>query len=402
MRNSAFVSRFAVLACLFALSGAFVQAGDGFSCKAVPTLADKGMDSWYRVLPGTRPVVPRVSQVFPGQSFNVMVFFRDFALDEAGRVDLAFELSIHRPDGSLHERTAEITAYRGPHEGEVRAVLTKLIPTVFFKGEDPAGKYTLRIHARDRVSGSEYVDSVGVVLAPFSHSKAIGTDEDMERFITGYYADPRPDSLVFSYLIHAKVLEPDSPIGFNPRLLAFYRHVFAANPWLMPRLEAAWDEAGTVERRKLILLFKVLGRSPGFLDDLEITLEEFYQRAPSWQQLEPAPELGTPADADLFLAEFFATGRYGPVANLVRGLDGLGDRGLIARWQGGELERNDGNRQRVERAVNAETVRILLVSNGMRNGLMRSFMRYALVREELSEHAHRELSEILKAFPEDS
>lgn len=100
----------------------------------------------------TVPHFRQADSVARGQPLFVLIFFANPALDKEGRADLACDLTVTRPDGTVSTNQQAVECFRGEIKGGPRNTYLAA-PVIGFTGDanDPAGKWVVRVVLKDKL-----------------------------------------------------------------------------------------------------------------------------------------------------------------------------------------------------------------------------------------------------------
>jgi len=274
---------------------------------------------YYHTPPGITPVLANTKEIAPGQRMDLLVIVSRYAVDAEGRADVSYDLTVHYPNG----RTQAQAGISVAPKLKVRPGTILFPQTIrgFLTGPvDPFGDYRFDFVLHDHVSGADSSQSVSIHVTDSNRPLPLPDHFDASDWLSQYYLRPEP-RLALPALEAISGNEALMQKGVNGLgiVLGFYRQVLTDSPWLLPWFKqwyVAADEGS--ERRLLGFVLADAGRAdPTALADLPSRIRAAL--AAAGRELPPAPaaEPMNAAQLDALWGRFYASGRFGPIADLV-------------------------------------------------------------------------------------
>jgi len=301
-------------------------------------------DLFLHVLGGTGARYQPVTRFYRGQRVFILPFASNYAVDALENADLTFEITIHKPDGTLDGEPLSASLW----QGVVSAPDLILYPatTVNFHAEptDPLGDYRLVVRIHDHLGGTVREHTQTLTLVDYA-PPPLPADFAPEPWFQSYYLAPSPELALPALPRFFEKLPADKRAGAIPPLLGFYDQILSDNRWLLPAFSARLDS--TPDPDEAFALSLVLGfhlRSaaappPGVDEATWTRLADF--RTHDWPSDPDAPLLQA-SQLDALWGRFFASARYATVQRLIEPLANTADLGAAERWrQSLRLEADD-------------------------------------------------------------
>ncbi|HXK24301.1 MAG TPA: hypothetical protein VMS55_16655 [Myxococcota bacterium] len=134
---------------------AFRKSVDGFGAWVLVT---SDMDWQEKLYSSARRLYfTEADTVEKGGHLHVLIFFTNPGLTETGRAEIACDIEVERPDGSISIRRLDAACFgEGPLPGPAQKIYNST-PELDFVGEesDPVGEWRIRVKMKDRVRGVE-------------------------------------------------------------------------------------------------------------------------------------------------------------------------------------------------------------------------------------------------------
>jgi len=316
-------------ALLSAMSGASAQepppAGadaGAFDMLVLPVRSDPGLDMWNHVPSEVGPTFRTVSSICPNEQIMVLAFFKNLGDDGHGQGHATLEFTEEGPDGKIGLHQANVPAWDGPVPPANVIALSRSTMGISFDDKEPLGPMHFRLSARDDVRGVTVEKSFDLSLVPWSYGDKPASSEDFDAWFPAYHDAPHPAEAVRAFLEYAS-FEDVAHHDWNYATVGFFCSIFRDQPWLLDHLLASARTADEDRRAKTAILLHLLGE-----DD---RLGELYSDPDGLAKTrglladvtlpDPYGPLASPAQLDLLWGEFFASGRYRPVRQIVRALD---------------------------------------------------------------------------------
>jgi hypothetical protein len=291
-------------------------------------------DLFLHTLTGTGPRYQAPTRLHRGQRAFILPFARNYAFDALQHCDLTFEVTIHKPDGTLDG--APLSASLWQDEAASPGLLLYPATTVSFHAEpaDPLGEYRFVVRVHDHLA-DETVQLERTLLLEDYAPPALPADFDPDRWFHAYYLDPAPELALPALPRFFAKLPAHRRAGAVPPLLGFYDQILTDNPWLLPAFAARLAAAGPDEAFALSLVLgfhlRALDQPPtGIEPGLWARLADF--RTHTWPADPDSPLLHA-AQLDALWGRFFASALYAPVGRLLEPLANTADLGATERWR---------------------------------------------------------------------
>ncbi|MFA6288617.1 MAG: hypothetical protein WC661_14630 [Opitutaceae bacterium] len=256
----------------------------------------------------TGPGLQGATRIFPGQSVELVVLAKNYALTSANETAVFYDLTITYPNGRSKTAGRNLRLSVGPVPDA--GLLAFASQTASFSTDpgDPLGNYTFTVTARERIGGAPVTKSTSVQVVAYAEP-ALPADFDPNVWMVTYYLNPSP-ALALPALLKIADLLPLNNTDAWPPILGFYEEVLKANPWLAPVFLERLKNANEADRT--LLLF-VLGYA--------------WRKDPTYAGLSKGPwpdadtgELNDPMQLGLLWGRFFATGAFAPLDRIASAL----------------------------------------------------------------------------------
>jgi hypothetical protein len=275
-------------------------------------------DIYHHTPAGITPVLANTREIAPGQRLDLLVVVTRYAVDGEGRADVSYDFAVHYPDG----RTQALAGNAVAAKLKVRPA-TFLYPQViraFVTGpRDPFGTYRFDVTVHDHVSGQESKQSRQVQVADSNRPLPLPDNFDASDWLSTYYQRPEPRFALpaLEALSHNPAVVGHGPEGLG-MTLGFYAQVLADNPWVVPWFKQ-WLVAADGDQRHLlaeVLAYAERGQ-PGLNADLPPRVRGELAAAGREALPFPAAHPVSAGQLDALWGQFFASGKFQPVAELV-------------------------------------------------------------------------------------
>ncbi|KAB2932442.1 MAG: hypothetical protein F9K24_10975 [Leptonema illini] len=129
----------------------WTQCKDGFSGALIIT-PDSDWEERWNTSPETIPHFTMASTVSYGQNLTVLIFFANPQADPAGKIDIACDIKVTRPDGSSSINARGVACATGQLQGAPSNIRLSA-PVIRYVGEqkDLPGIWTIEVTLIDRV-----------------------------------------------------------------------------------------------------------------------------------------------------------------------------------------------------------------------------------------------------------
>jgi hypothetical protein len=274
---------------------------------------------YFHTPPGTTPVLANTREIAPGQRLDLLVVVSHYAVDAAGRADVSYDLTVRYPDG----RTQSLDGNHVASRRQVRPA-TILFPEdirgFLTAPGDPFGDYRFEVTVHDHVNGGSARQTLPIRVSESNRPLPLPDNFDAADWLSRYYQRPEPRlALPALEAISANDALMQKGVDGLGTVLGFYGQVLADNPWLLPWFKqwyVAADEGS--ERRLLGLVLAAAARAdPGAIADLPGRIRKELAAAGRDLPPPPAAEPGQAVQLDTLWGRFYASGRFGPIADLV-------------------------------------------------------------------------------------
>jgi hypothetical protein len=371
------------------------SAPGAFDIVILPIRSEPSLDFWSKTLPSSEPGFATISRFHPDDEFLPVVLLKHIGDRGDGTGHVTLEVSVRGADGETEVLGTDIPAWDGPLPRSGISLGTSIFG-LKFDGEEALGTVTLSVTARDAASASTVRREVELEFVPWSYGEEPASAEDLGAWMTAYHTAPAPAEAVRAWLEFARLHDAESGQWHFP-VLEFFRHVFLANPWLVPHLVGRFPHADAEQRFKIAALLH-LTEHDDLVDALSFADAEerrqVREQVAALQLPDPYGPLVHPAQLDLLWGEFLATARYAPVRQLVRALE-------LAPFEAAALAAattppaTDEERSAAFRGILFGAARWSLDSNLRQHALVRAYADYMLAEESLGETERAVLASLL-------
>ncbi len=392
------MKRIAVL--VLVLAARLVAQGDAaapdFDMVLLPVRIDPAMDLWARVPTDVAPGFQAVSRVCPHDVVMLLAFFTHMGTDSQGRARVTLDVHIEGPEGGEDLDETGIPAWDGPPPEPGHVGLSQAIPGYMMDDKEPPGLVTVTFTAHDEVGATTVVRQCNLELAPWDYGTEPVDEAAFHDWYERYHQAPQPAQAVRAFLEHATFEQRDGK-GWNHAEVGFFRTLFEDRPRLVEHLVATAREASEDRRARTAMLLQLLSR-PERLADLypdEGRLVAARAALASIAMPDAYGPLQEPGQLDLLWGEFFASGRYAPVRQIVRALDLADGSDPIATFKASA--QTDADRAALMRGVSVQAAAWSLRSNIGQHCIVRDYARWMLDNEDLTPRERAGLAAALEA-----
>jgi len=273
---------------------------------------------YFHTPAGITPVLANAKEIAPAQRIDLLVIVPRYAVDAEGRADVSYDLTVHYPNG----RTQAMSSNSVAAKLKVRPGTLLFPQTIrgFLTGPgDPFGDYRFEVTVHDHVGGASASQSVVIHVSESNRPLPLPDKFEASDWLSRYYARPEPRLALpaLEAMAGDAALKQKGIDGLGG-VFGFYQQVLADNPWLLPWFKQ-WYVAGDGDLRHLLgLVLAYAARAdPGIVADLPKKIQT--ELAAAGLELPPPPS-ATPekgGQLDALWGRFFASGRFGPIADLV-------------------------------------------------------------------------------------
>lgn len=332
---------------------------------------------WNQTLSRSGVKLVSTSEVFRGERVYLRLFLIGAAVNEAGRADVVFDLSVTGPSGETMFSQNGLPGLEGIIDPRSVHVV-RSTPVLEIEPDDPLGKWRVRVVVHDRVAEKRIEKETAFSVREFDRFAGLADDADLGKRLMTYYAQPNPAHGLAMLGLIDRATPGKKQRALAVQLSPFFRILLKDNPFLLGPFAEELKERGPKKRRPLLPIIKALvADHAGWVRGIDLNKTE---RA-ELDRLELPDidgEIRTAEQLDMLWSAFFASGDIGPIRKIV---------GAIP------LSKNDD-------------VRLMLVggaaiwslgSNARRHELVREYCRFILESGEKMDGASRSaLEEIVK------
>ncbi|MCI5779492.1 MAG: hypothetical protein MR051_06740 [Lentisphaeria bacterium] len=306
------------LGAVWALTAGLLSAA--YDVNFFPTLAVNTADQVRFVMPERGIGLSRVRRVERNQPFTLSISIR--LREQTDRpLKLIGTIAAKKPDGTAGTGVPETELFDLP-AGAKGVFFAKIEVRGVFEPSDPTGdwEWTLTLRDAGDPAGTVRTATAGIQLAD-SISDARPMDRaELNRFLTNYYRNPRPERLMaaLKFFLGDGDAELRKRKNFNPNpVIHGLAEAFRLNPQFHDDLAAA--TAGLTERQQLFmaLIFAELGKDAVMAQkevidpQVQVMIGQFAGKNPL-----AFSEVKNPVHLDMLWMEFFITGKFEPVRRL--------------------------------------------------------------------------------------
>ena len=292
-----------------------------FDVILIPSIADSELDFWFCTPPNSGPSIPKVKQVYPNQTFMLLMFSRVHPVASQTKVDIIFDLKLISPDGKISLDEKSLSFYKGSLKDN-KLIMPDNVSDMAFDKMDSLGKYQIETVFHEAVSKRTYKTSVEIELIEFKEPEAFASEEELSDWVMNYYR--HPDSVrSFSGILYFVEVTSEW-IKENGATLAFYRRIFQDNPFLWEYYAELYKTASDTDKRKMLLVAAIIPsrvEKEVFLKEVKDEMRVFYDNASKIVIPNTDQEITTPLQLDILWSEFLASGTYQPIKRIVSALE---------------------------------------------------------------------------------
>ena len=274
---------------------------------------------YFHTPPGITPVLANTKDLAPGQRLDLIVIVPQYAVDAGGRADVTYDLSVRYPDG----RTQAMAGNAVAAKLLVRPGTILFPQTIrgFVTGpRDPFGEYRFDVVVHDHVSGGTTRQSVAVRVAESNRPLDLPGGFDASDWLSQYYLKPEARLALPALEAMSKnaALMQKGVAGLGA-VLGFYRQVLVDSPWLLPWFKQWYVAADEGDERHLLglVLADAARADAGVVTDLPPRIRKSLAAAAKELPPLPAAQPSQGVQLDILWGRFYASGRFGPIADLV-------------------------------------------------------------------------------------
>ena len=295
-----------------------------FAPLLLPSVQPAAQDFYDFTLGTVGPNFDTTDRLYVGQRVRLLLFAYNYAVSEAGAMDLTYDLTIEDPLGKKVNGATGLVLRQGNADNPQMIPFPATFPVFSVKPGDPTGNYTFIVTVHDRAGGEDRELRRKITVIAFQ-SAPLPEKFNPNNWTTGYFAHPQPELALPALTAiggEIRALAAEKQAGAWPPTLGFYDALLADNPWLVPFFAKAMHQATGEDQRALV---RVLGYAlrraeappAGLTKDDWAALA--VARAAKWPDAD-AP-LTDPSQLDLLWGRFFATGAFAPVQRILSTLE---------------------------------------------------------------------------------
>ncbi|WOO40284.1 hypothetical protein [Rubellicoccus peritrichatus] len=366
------------------------------------TTADDNLDIWHRTLRNTALAIPPTYHLYKEQPFQVLLIFQGFGLGPNGKADVTFDIKIFDPDGEEILQQKGMTGIRGEDFQPGVLALGSSQISLMFEPTDPFGVYRIETLAHDNISGKKKKRRIDLQLVPFGYAQPLGSMAHYKQWLSSYYQNPDPARALLAYLQFAEV--ENSVTGqLDFTQIAFFSYLLEKHPFLLKALADSYPNSDPDMKLKILFMLAIMDyRDAPYLGTLSEPEKAFFEAIRFIYPPNGYDPIISPQQLDVLWAEFYASGRYEPIAQIVSGLE-------LAEFEGSLIEYGNLNdaedadektKQDAFREVLFQSVRWSLLNNIRQHPLVRAYCEYLLQEGGLDENQRNQLAGILAAANE--
>lgn len=367
-----------------------------FDFLLVTTAAGPEMDMWHHTLRGTAIVLPALTHVYKEQPFSLAIVFQGYGVNEKSEAEVSYGFTITGPEGQVILKDTGLTGIDAKNVEPKALIMARQQVDLMFEPEDVFGEYTIAVTARDAVSGKVRKRQVRVQLVPFGYASSVESMEEYRRWLPTYYLQPDPVKAFKAYLDYADLDNAvTGQLDFSQ--IFFYKLLFEKHPFLLKALVDSYADADLQTRMKVLFMLALLDyREAPYLKELPEMEKGYFENVRLLYLPEPYEDLISPQQLDCLWAEFYATGRFEPIRQIVEGLAlAEYDGSLEELGKGEESEKTDQERMNAYREVLLQSARWSLLSNCRQHPLVRAYCGFIFQEGPLTAITREELGRVL-------
>ncbi len=168
----------------------FISASQAseFDTMVVPSLMDSDMDGWYKIPPNSGPNIHKAYNVYQGQMFNLLIFFRGYTADKNNNLHVRYDVQIYDPKGNpTDDKGTDILAYQGAMGNPSALMLNQQYLKIVFTDKYQLGTYKIKVTAYDKISDKSFTSEAQIELIPFKLPEKFKAQKEAEGWLMGYY-----------------------------------------------------------------------------------------------------------------------------------------------------------------------------------------------------------------------
>jgi len=287
----------------------------------LPSIQYAHTDIWRHTPTGAHPVLSAANdvEIVPGQRLDLLVFASRYGTNAEGQASITCDVSIHRPDGKIQPLPDPVVVADHAKTSAPVILLSQRIVSFTPEPDDPAGPYRFEFLAHDLVTGVAATRSVIVRVGDSPESIELPKGSDPAAFMTGYYQRPQPQLALPMLTALARSPLAQEKADALGALIGFHAQILADNPWLLSRFCNRFTATADRDERHLLALVLAYATrdNPAFREGLTSTVQRRLVDADAENLRPPTPEPTSGGQLDILWGQFFASGRFEPIASLV-------------------------------------------------------------------------------------
>jgi hypothetical protein len=386
-------------AALAAQEPAAAPASDAFDMLVLAVRHDDVPDIWNHSLPEVGPLLGTCSSLCPDETVTLLILLRHIGVDARGEGHVMVALHETLPSGEPGMQEQDIPAWSGPVPAGDMVLKSKSQLGLSYDATDPLGRHVLKLVAVDGVSGAEVEREVALDLVAWSYGEKPASEQEFEAWYQSYHQAPQPAQAVRAFLEYAQLTQGED---WNFAMVGLFRTIFDDDPWLLDPLVRTARGLDADKQARTATLLGLMGQLDR-LDALYAQPEQAQQVRELMKKVklpDPYGELVNAGQLDLLWGEFFASGRYRPVRQIVRAFNDVAGGDPVALYR--ISEKTDEDRATLLRRVAAQSAVWSFNSNVRQHPVVREFARWMLAHETLTETEESTLKASLMVASEDA
>lgn len=359
--------------------------------KAIVSTDYSFYDQWYKTVSESVPLVSEAKTVYHEQPLFVYVFFSSYGIDSLSVADVSYNFRLFRPDSSLVENFTNILGYKGNINNPSNVLLSIANVRLSLESFEPIGIYQFEVEAVDNIVRDTIKVVSDISLKELTLKSGINNDSLMDNWMSKYYQSPLPEYAIDAFIYFSKSEMKNDLEGI---MFAFFREVFNNNNYLLPYLIEKYDFQEEETQNDIITLMAFLEtENSEFVNKLSENKRYIYNELRKDKSFFDYSNLQHPTQLDMLWSEFFASGKYNPIRQLVNALSLKGYKGSIEKYKA------SNNDKSLEHDVLMETIyKSAVWSLGVNSGthkLVKDYLTYILKTENLEENVRKDLEDIV-------
>ncbi|MCP4219156.1 MAG: hypothetical protein GY765_31260 [bacterium] len=369
-----------------------------FNAMVVPSLMDSDMDAWYRIPADSLPCIHKAHRVYRDQPFNLLIFFKGYAVGKKNNIHLRYDVQVYDPQGKpTEDKGSDLAAYRGTVKNPNALLLNRQYLRIAFTEKYPPGTYKIKVTAYDKIANKSFTSETALELLPFTLAVKFLSKDDVGKWVMRYYKSPTPIKAIngVQLMVNADLRVQSDQLS----ILAFFRRVYSDNPFLLKNIAKHFDTFSLQDKKKFLLI-SAISRYAGLKPAISRSgkeLKTFYRDAKKLKFPRLKGEITTSFQLDILWAEFLASGKYAPVKKIVGALALKKYKGISDKVKAGEIENvSQKIKRQAELGATYTSVVWSLTSNCKQLPLVFKYCAFMYMNEKLHEDIKSQLGAILQ------